>query len=265
MRSYLLLAMGWALQFSACKKPPEAPKELNQLSTYLYQEWDNEDPAVMEAGLANLRAFLRDEDLEGGIMDRSWELEPISKSDVSDIPFPKDADPKNTLGVAVSYLSSWPVADHAVLQLEEDQLPAEPSAKVYTRSFPDEGKPACFLDQSCDPLSSVNDIERQNLLLSVVMVLYKDFRWIETEQGLAVAARSWLEESFEGQNGSSNIVQSYSVDIWLPVGKKTWRYQTLWSESEVAGASDAATIGTLKSSIDRAMETADEAIEELYH
>jgi len=262
---FFLLPMTCALIVAACKKPPEAPKELNELSTYLYQEWDNEDPALMEAGLANLHAFLEDEDLEAGIMDRSWELEPITRSNVSDIPFPEDADPKNTLGVAVAYRSTWPVDDHALLQLEEDQLPAEPSAKVYSRTFPDESKPRCFLDQSCDPLATVNDIERQNLLLSVVMVLYKDFRWIETDRGAAVAARSWLAESFEGENGSSNIVQSYSVDIWLPVGKKVWRYQTLWSESEVAGASDAATIGTLKSSIDRAMETADEAIEELYH
>jgi len=259
------LLLTTALFFTACKKPPEAPRELNELSTYLYREWDNEDPAVMEAGLENLRAYLDGEDLEAGILDRSWELEPISRADVADIPYPDGANPKNTLGVGVSYASAWPTEDHALLQLEKDQLPAEPSAKVYTRSFPDEDKPACFLDQSCNPLASVNDIERQNLLLSVVMVLYKDFRWVETERGPAVAARSWLEESFEGENGSSNIVQSYSIDVWLPVGKKTWRYQTLWSESEVAGASDAATIGTLKSSIDRAMETADEAIEELYH
>jgi hypothetical protein len=265
MRFYLLYPVSVALLVSACKTPPEAPKELNELSTYLYEEWDNEDPAVMEAGLINLHNFLKNVDLEAGIMDRSWELEPITRAHVSDISYPKDVDPKNTLGVAVSFESEWPIDDHARLQIEKDQLPAEPSAKVYTRTFPDDAKPACFLDQSCDPLVSVNDIERQNLLLSVVMVLYKDFRWIETDRGSAVAARSWLEESFEGQNGSSNIVQSYSVDIWLPVGKKVRRYQTLWSESEVAGASDAATIGTLKSSIDRAMETADEAIEELYH
>jgi hypothetical protein len=261
----LLATVAGAIAIAGCKKPPEAPKELNELSTYLYREWDNEDPAVMEVGLENLYAFLKKQDLEAGILDRSWELTSPSKADVSDIPFPKGVHPKDTLGVAVGYLSPWSIQDHATLQTEADQLIAEPSAKVYDRSFPDDDDPLCFVDQSCDPLVSINDIERKNLLISVVMVLFKDFRWVETERGSAFISRSWLAESFDGENGSSRVVQSYAVDCWLPDGKKVWRYQTLWSESEIVGASDAATIATLKSSIDKAMETADDAIEQLYH
>lgn len=253
------------LAITGCKKPPEAPKELNDLSTFLYREWDNEDPAVMEVGMDNLHAYLKKQDLSAGILDRSWELESPTKDDISDIAYPKDADPKNTLGVAVGYESLWPIEDHATLQTESDQLAAEPSAKVYERTFPDDKDPLCFVDQTCDPLVTVNDIERQNLLMSVSMVLYKDFRWVETEQGPAFISRSWLEESVDGESGSSRIVQSYSVDAWIPKGKTAWRFQTLWSESEVAGASDTATIATLKSSIDKAMETGDEAIEDFYH
>ncbi len=253
------------LAITGCKKPPEAPKELSELSTFIYREWDNEDPEVMEVAVSNLRDFLKKQDLEAGILDRSWELTSVTVDDVSDIPYPEEADPQDTLGVSVSYLSQWPVDDAAKLQLETDQLPAEPTAKVYERSFPDDAKPRCFLDQSCNPLATVNDIERQNLLMSISMVLYKDFRWIETDHGLAIVSRSWLDQRWEGESGKSSIEQSYSIDAWLPAGKTTWRYQTLWSESEVAGASDATTMATLKSSINKAMESADDAIEELYH
>jgi len=261
----LLASVVTFVALGGCKKPPEAPKKLNELSTFLYQEWDNEDPAVMEVGLENLYQFLKKEDLESGILDRSWELTPITKGDVSDIPYPKGADPKNTLGVAVGYLSPWKIKDHATLQTEADQLLAEPTAKVYDRTFPEHDDPDCFIDQSCSPFPTVNDIERQNLLMSVGMVLYKDFRWVETDRGTAFISRSWLDRSWDGENGKSQVVQSYSVDAWLPVGKVIWRYQTLWSESDIPGASDTATIATLKSSINTAMESADEAIEELYH
>ena len=42
-----------------CRKaPPEAPKDLQELSRYLYREWQNDDPEVMAAGMDNLHAFL---------------------------------------------------------------------------------------------------------------------------------------------------------------------------------------------------------------
>ena len=261
----LLIALISVFAFSGCRKPPEAPQQLDELTKFLYQEWDNEDPAVMEAALENLYNLLKKEDLEAGILDRSWELTPISKDVVSDIPYPDGANPQNTLGVAVGYISPFKIKDHARLQTEGDQLIAEPSAKVYERTFPEDDDPLCFLDQSCDPLVTENDIERQNILMTVQMILYKDFRWVETERGTAFISRSWLDRSWDGENGKSRVVQSYSIDCWLPVGKEIWRFQTLWSESEITGASDTATLATLKSSIDKAMETGDEAIEELYY
>lgn len=252
------------LLLPACKRPPEAPAELNDLSRYLYAAWGAEDEAEREVGFENLVTFLSDVDLEDNLQDRAWELEPIQEADLWDIRWPEEQDPANVLGVAVARQSIHPPTQHARMQIEADQLPAEPSANEYIRTF-DVADPSCFVDQSCDPLLTENEITRQNLLISVTFTLYKDFRWVETENGPALFARSYVDQVWEGNSGGSSIIQSYSCDIWLPDGGDgSWRFQTLWSESEVGGAGEAATIAVLKSSIDNIFETGDEAITELF-
>lgn len=248
----------WFLVLSACKAPPEAPAELNELSRYLYASWGSEDPAEREVGIANLVTFMQDVDLGGDVQDRSWELTPVEEADLWDITWPDERDPADVLGVSVARKTDFPPLAHAGLQILPDQLPMEPSATAYTRRFVEVDDPTCFLDKSCDPLFTENDVTRQNLLISVDFLLFKDFRWVETEAGDALFARSYVDRVWEGNSGSSRILQSYSCDIWVPDGEGGgFRYQTLWSESDVAGG-DSTTIAVLKASINNILETGDE-------
>ncbi|TNE87678.1 MAG: hypothetical protein EP330_17540 [Deltaproteobacteria bacterium] len=244
----------------ACKKPPEAPAELDELSRYLYGSWGAEDAAEREVGIANLITFMADVDLNGNVQDRSWELTPITEAELWDINWPQERNPADVLGVSVARETDFEPADHAGLQILADQLELEPSASAYTRRFVEVSDPSCFVDGSCDPLFTENDVTRQNALISVDFVLYKDFRWVETENGDALFARSYVDQVWEGNSGSSRINQSYSCDLWIPDGQGGgFRYQTLWSESDTAG-SDAVTIAVLKSSIDNILETGDEVL-----
>lgn len=249
----------------ACKRPPEAPKKLDELSQYLYAEWDTEDPEVLAAGLLNLRDFMKDVDLESNqVLDRSWELTAISQEAADEVDHP-GRQAKNTLGVGVATQSIWDLEDHARLQTERDQTIAEPSAAAYTRTFPSENDPTCFVQGDCEVLESDNDITRENLLMSVNGQLFKSFRWVEMEDGeWAFLSRSWIPDSWIGDAEKSKVWQSFSIDVWIPSKKGAWRYQTTWSESEVANASDKIKIGTVKSSIDGIFKAGDEAIEELY-
>ena len=43
-----------------CQPPPEAPTDLSDLSLYLFANFDDEDPLVLQAGVVNLLAFLED-------------------------------------------------------------------------------------------------------------------------------------------------------------------------------------------------------------
>ena len=252
-----------SLILPGCKRPPEAPAELDDLSKYLYREWDNEDPEVLAVGLDNLRAFLQDVDMEGAVLERSWELTSIASTDVAGVPHPADRNPEDTLGVAVTSLSQWPVRDHAMLQIEPDQTITEPAAAFYERSFLTDD--ACFPGADCKFLETSNQVTRDNLVMSVDMVLYKNFRWVSLEGGDAVISRSYLDQSWVGTKGKSTIWQSFSIDVWIPQGNKTLRFQTLWSESDVANASDKLLIGTVKSSTDNIYDAGDEAIETLFH
>ena len=142
-----------------CTRPPEAPAELNDLSAYLYRSWGAENAAEREAGLDSLLSFLEDVDLEGALNDRSWELTPLAPEDLWDIRWPEERDPADVLGVAVARQSTWPPEAHALLQIQEDQLPAEPSANSYTRQF-DLSDPNCFPGQSCETIFTTTSPSR---------------------------------------------------------------------------------------------------------
>ncbi len=245
----------------ACGRPPEAPKELDELSHYLYREWDAEDPRVLSAGVDNLAAYLRGEDLsfEVSVMDRSWEISSINAIDVEGLERPGGRQLSDTIAVGVAVESAFPVLDHARIQTERDQLPVEPSAVFYQRSFPETDDPRCFAREECEVLITVNDVERKNLLMTVDFTLYKNIRWVEMESGeRALVSRSWIKESAEGANGKSTIWQSFSLDTWVPDRDRTLRYQVLWSEADVAGSSDAVQLGTVKTATDQAFDAAED-------
>ena len=83
---------GLVLMSMGCKPPPEAPAELDELSRYLYREWESPDPLVMSEGLNNLDVFLADYDLDAHVNDRSFELELLTREDLdaSGIDWPTD-------------------------------------------------------------------------------------------------------------------------------------------------------------------------------
>lgn len=260
-----------ALLLAGCS-PPEAPVELNELTRYLYREWDAEDPRVREAGLANLETFLEGSELspEQGLGERSWTLSLLEPEDVANIRRP-DRPLSACIGVSLGFDSRWPVGDHARLQAREDQLPAEPSAETYVRTFPDADQVDCFPGEDCEVMETVNDARRSNLFISADFILFKDFRWVpytseDGEERRAFYSRSWFEESWEGDGGSTHLWQSYSVDVFLDRGNgRAWRYQALWSETEIPGVGEDILRGTVSTGTNDAMNAGDRAIGQIFH
>ena len=68
------------LGLTACSPPPEAPTELGELTTYLFANFDDPDPLVLQAGLVNMVAFLEDFEAEADLgvdstaTGRSWSV-----------------------------------------------------------------------------------------------------------------------------------------------------------------------------------------------
>lgn len=266
MRRWMIALVGLS---GACKAPPEAPTELNELSRYLYREQANEDPEVVAVGLRNLDALLLGVDLKGATIDRSWTLADLTEDDLAGLETRPDRDPALAVGVGVAYESVWGVDDHARAQTEADQRPFEESAQeLYDRTFPAlDDDPSCFLDRGCTLLETFNVATRKNVLMKLTFELRKDIRWVELEEGRwAMLSRSWYEQPWTGENGNTSVEQSYSIDVWIDGGETTRRFQSLWSESDVGFAtSDDTVVATVKIGIDGFYTYFDEAVGCRYH
>lgn len=231
----------FAAALAACAPPPEAPEDLDELSRYLYRTWDDEDVRVPIAGLKNIEAFLEDIELTSATpyAERAWSVDPLQAEDVETLPKRPDRPLKALFGVSLGYASDVPLACHKAWQTQSDQLPAEPTAVTYVRSFPETNDPTCFPDEDCTLLQTVNDARRENAAISASFLLYKDFRsfsWEDDdgEEREAFYSRSWFQDSWPGDDGASHLWQSFTADVWIgrPDGT-TWRYQALFNESEV--------------------------------
>ena len=257
-------AMWLVVGLMGCKAPPEAPTELSELSRYLYREWSNEEPEVMAAGLRNLMPLFEDVDMTGDVLDRSWALNDLDGDDVALLETRPDRPPEDCVGVGVAYESRWSTDDHARVQVQADQRPFEPTASEhYDRFFPETDEPECFADRSCEVLETFNEATRENILMKVTFELPKTLRWVEVEpDAWSFVSRSWYEKPWEGEGGKVILYQSYSLDVWLFRGDgATWRYQTLWSETDLGfGVGEDTVIATVRNGTDQFFRGCDDAI-----
>ncbi len=266
-----LPALIFLLVMGACSPPPEAPKDLAELSAYLFREHENEDLRVLSVGMGNLEDLLLQHDLDGDVDGRSFSLPDLDEADVSGVAHP-DADLKGCLPVAVAGRSRYAIEWSALFAMESDQRPAEPSAEAYERVFIDPEDPSCYADRSCEWMRTRNYITRSNPLYTIPFELPKNFRWVpiwkdgeETGRN-AMVARSWIEESFWAEDEETQMVQSFTLDTWIEQEDgSTLRYQTLWSETIIPGVTDEDLIRyVIVDGIGDAFEAADDAFEEMY-
>ncbi len=255
-----------------CAPPPEAPEELSDLSRYLFREWGNEDPAVMEAGIRNLESFVGDLDLTAGRLDRSFSVNPLEEDDALEVVRPPSSTLSGCDPVSLAFPSRHAVDDHARMHIEPDQGPFEPTAPYYTREFLESEAPSCFVDRSCETLRTFNELARENDLMVVDLLLGKEFRWVSMVDDAgdpsgrwAIVARSWMPEMAFERNGGDVLIQSYAADVWMgrPDGT-TWRYQALYSETDIQGVQDSFDMrGFLSGGIEDSMLAHDEGIDGL--
>jgi hypothetical protein len=170
------------------------------------------------------------------------------------------------LGGGVARSSPWPVDDFARLQVDPNQMPIEPTAANYVRTYVDPADPSCLVGGVCSTIRTSNEITRMNAALQITFTLLKDFRWFALPDGRrALAARSW--EPSTATNGSNILYQTYGIDIFIAEpGDTTWRWQATFNETQtfVATTTDIA-VAVITSAIDGALSKADTVIGMRYH
>jgi len=206
-------------------EPADLAFAVRQLERELYLTADLEAESTGDRSL--IVAGLRLEDLTG--FDALPDVYPEG--------FPREGEPvvpENTYPLAVGALSAFPVSEHALYPVLDDQHPIEPgSPEHYERTFLD-GSEDCWPGRNCDRLRTSNTLTKQNALLQMTYDLFKDYRWVdlnlpdpatvpegepivnEGEPRWSIVARSWNPEVAVGDAGANAIFQSYSIEIWVP-------------------------------------------------
>lgn len=213
---------------TACAKTREAaPEDLDGLLHHLYRSFEDEQAVV--DGLANLGPWLettgRSEEAREG-----WQVAPLTTEDVWDVQGP-EADLSAARGVAVAAVSVHPIAPHAAITVLEDQDYTDPSSYArYLRTVVD-GDAGRFATGE-GLIRTENDIDKSKVGVSIPYWLYKDFRWVELEDGRrAFLARSWISEGSCSESGDNCLHQSYSVDLWYAQDDAdTVRLTCSWNE-----------------------------------
>jgi hypothetical protein len=249
---------------SGCSRPA-APPDLDALTRSLYRDWPQTQ--ALSADLSQLAVALSAYDLTSNLSDRSFQISPPSADDLTSISWPMDRDPQSCIGSSVARQSPWSVGDFAQLEILPDQLPVEPSAKAYARSFVAPTDPSCFADRSCLEVDTDNTVTRSNALYSMTFVMHKQFVWAQVDGGWAIVARDWIDQPypFDAHNGA--LDQAYSLDVFAGRSDGTTvRYQAVWSETDlpVATTDDLQRL-VVTSSVDDGMQAADRVIQQRFH
>jgi len=235
----LAAAAAWV----GCTPPPQAPTELSALSAYLFRHFESEERGVLEAGMGNMALFFESMDLQAEAEERVYEVARLSDGDLADLTHP-GRDPKDLFSVALVTASAFTPDEHTTVIQMADQTPVEPACpNRFHRHFVEPSNPSCFGGRGCTVLRTLNDVVKENSLMTIPYEMDKDYRWVELEEPgsdqWAILSRSWIEDEAVGESGHNAINQMYSIDVFWPTESGGARYIALWMECDMLGADDA--------------------------
>jgi len=261
---------------SACSVERANP-EFDDAAVLALLEFTAEDPVNLAYAVRQIEADVRTYPLDGQLADRAFEPIELSDDDVATFENVPERDPALCLPVAVGHLSPHAVDDHVRVQLLEDQTPIEPASPDHYERIVLEGAD-CWADRECEFLVTENPLTKQNAVMTLTYTLWKDLRWVdlnlpdpadvgegeaavnEGEERWGLVGRSWIAEETVADEGTS-ILQSYSLEVWVPDAEGTVRMMALWSETDSSFGEDVIA-GTTRSGIDGIFSSADDWIED---
>ncbi len=155
-----------------------------------------------------------------------------------------DLDPADTFAVGVAAASAHAAPDWEALILEDD-LSEVYELEEYDRDL-DRGED-CWSGRGCEYLLTENEITSESLLGELSYSLNTDYRWVdlglpdpatlavgeeavsETERW-AILARGWLDGPAESSGSSFNLLQTFTLEVWLPTPGGVVRVTAAWNE-----------------------------------
>ena len=227
----------------ACNAPVEAPSDLDDLTKYLYANFngDLEDGAdALPAGLAQLDEYLLGLDMAADVEDRAVSLTPLTADSFNGAVGPEGVDTSLQVSVAVSGQTGLDIDTEVGLIMEPNQVCIASDTTAYHAVTVLSGGD-CFEAGECEVMETSNEF----LIDSISdgwLDTFKDYRWVELEDGrMAIVAREWMPEVAPALSGDNSWDQRFALVVWLPTtdGTSTMRFYALWSSVTTVLSDDA--------------------------
>jgi len=238
MRAFLPGFLAFSL--IGCKKPPQAPAELDELCAYLYSHMDDEEDDYLEAGVDNLDAWLQlhiDETSEGYVVQNL-------DQDTVDNLYGEAQDLTGLVGAAVGNDSAYTVDDIVDTIVLEDQAVVFPDTyELYERTWraPEEGKePTCMDDADCSFAEADNhSIANYALGLTAESWSRAQYRWVETDAGMALVNRTWMTQPAELSFDWIHLDDQFFMTVTFPRDddQHARRLQATWMTATLGDSS----------------------------
>ena len=218
IRALIPLAAG----MFGCKGPPDAPKKLEALTSYLFDKTRDGSDEELAAGLVNLGAWLEDGYQDATEGYRVSDLGQPSVDALDDRTF-------NLTGLAGAAVTTRighkikPVID--VIAMGDNTRIYGNMYEAYVRDWETDGD--CHVAREC--LWGAADIRStaDYGLVTVESKYRSEYRWVETEDGWAHLQRTWLLEPIEVLGIQTNA--TFYLGVSLADGSRTERLQASWA------------------------------------
>ncbi|MED5374830.1 MAG: hypothetical protein VX899_27670 [Myxococcota bacterium] len=226
------------LTLFACKAPDPAPTEIEELSRFFINHYEDEEPQALADGANNLDLWYQDNVGEG---DLGGLLDDLLLEDIVGIGMPQDTDPDLMVGVFHLTPQQCSLDDIAGIFLYDDQQELFPDSYItYGREYKTDTE--CFRPGDCDDAHWDINIKTA-LALGTEMTYTLDSGMVRTRPDADgdtftepfLMSRTWLPEPAE-VDGVGYFDQSYQIEVFLPTGSDTTlHFYALWNAGGVDG------------------------------
>ena len=205
--------------------PPQAPVELDDIMSYLFEHHQAWSTAALRQGTENLDTWLNDH------QDETWDgfqVSPLSQEAVDALD-DTERDLTDLIGVAVGYDIPYTVEEVIEVVLFADPIEFNQGDVIeYERTIV-EGTEECFAAKTCDTLSyQTAALGNYPLGLEVRSKTMNQYRWVATDMGDALVQRTWMTEPAESNWDSINLEQQYYVVASIPTEEGMRRVESGW-------------------------------------
>ncbi|MCB9745527.1 MAG: hypothetical protein H6740_23310 [Alphaproteobacteria bacterium] len=216
----------------ACKAPDPAPTEVEGLSHYLLERYDDEAPDALLDAADNLAAWYSAEVGEG---DLGGTLGDLSREALDTMDMPPEVDPSEVIGIFHVTPQACAMDDVVAIFLNahQDELFGG-SYVAYERAF--RGDVACFPPMDCERATWDVDITSEFALgIQMRYPLISGVRWAsDGERAPVMLSRTHMPEPADADD-PAYFDQSYQIEVLVPRGDDVLHLYALWNAGGVDG------------------------------